>query len=243
MKTPGVGDVFQIETRYKRGQLPRGGLDWNSKPETYKSYPDAPKIALSAPEKVDGPGIWGAIQARRSVRRFAGTAMKEAQLAQLLWAMQGITHLRESFAFRAAPSAGALYPIETYLVSNNIEGIAPGLYHYGIERHELEQLRAGDLRLAATQAALDQEMVYHANALFIWTAVFERSRWKYRQRAYRYVYLDAGHIAANLALAAVAMGLGSCQIAALYDEEANALLGVKGDEESAIYMSVVGTLG
>lgn len=242
MKTPGVGDTFQNGTKYRRGQLPRGGLDWDSKPETYKSYPDAPKIALSAPQKADGPGLWGAIQSRRSVRRFAGTPLKEAQLAQLLWAMQGVTRVREGFAFRAAPSAGALYPIETYLVANSVEGIAPGLYHYGIERHELEQLRVGDLRMAAAQAALDQEMAYHANVFFIWTSVFERSKWKYRQRAYRYVYLDAGHIAENLALAAVALGLGSCQIAALYDDEANALLGVDGDEESAIYMSVVGTL-
>jgi SagB-type dehydrogenase family enzyme len=242
MKTLGVGDVFQIETKYGRGQMPRGGLDWNSKPETYKSYPDAPKIALSAPQKADGPGLWDAIQARRSVRRFAGTPLKETHLSQLLWATQGITRLREGFAFRAAPSAGALYPIETYLVVHNVEGTAPGLYHYGIERHELEQLQVGDLRMAAAQAALDQEMVYHANVLFVWTGLFERSKWKYRQRAYRYVYLDAGHIAENLALAAVALGLGSCQIAALYDDEANALLGVDGIEESAVYMSIVGTL-
>jgi SagB-type dehydrogenase family enzyme len=242
MKTPGAGDVFQAETKYRRGQLPRGGLDWNSKPETYKSYPDAIKIALSAPQQAGGLGLWSTLQARRSVRRFAETPLKEAHLAQLLWAMQGVTRMREGFAFRTAPSAGALYPIETYLVANNIEGITPGLYHYGIEKHELEQLRIGDLRMAAAQAALDQEMVYHANVFFIWTAIFERSKWKYRERAYRYVYLDAGHIAENLALAAVALGLGSCQIAALYDDETNALLGVDGIAESVVYMSVAGTL-
>jgi len=77
-------------------------------------------------------------------------------------------------------------------------------------------------------------------SVFVWTAVFERSRWKYRQRAYRYVYLDAGHIAQNVALGAVALGLGSCQIAALYDDEVNGLLDVDGVDESAIYMTVVG---
>lgn len=73
-----------------------------------------------------------------------------------------------------------------------------------------------------------------------WTAIFQRSKWKYHQRAYRYVYLDAGHIAQNVALAAVALGLGSCQVAALYDDEVDALLGVDGTEESVIYMTVVG---
>ena len=83
-------------------------------------------------------------------------------------------------------------------------------------------------------------MAYAANAVFIWTAVFPRSKWKYKQRAYRYVYLDAGHIAENLALAAVALGLGSCQIAALYDEEVNALLAIDGVDESVLYMSLIG---
>jgi SagB-type dehydrogenase family enzyme len=76
--------------------------------------------------------------------------------------------------------------------------------------------------------------------VFVWTAVFARSKWKYRQRAYRYIYLEAGHIAQNVALAAVALGLGSCQIGALYDDEANALLGVDGEEESTIYVTSVG---
>ena len=104
----------------------------------------------------------------------------------------------------------------------------------------MEQLSAGDYRVPVARVALDQGMAAQANVVFVWTAVFPRSKWKYRQRAYRYVYLDAGHLAQNLALAAVALGLGSCQIAALYDDEANALLGVDGKEESTIYMTVVG---
>ena len=83
-------------------------------------------------------------------------------------------------------------------------------------------------------------MAYSANVVFIWTAVFQRSKWKYDQRAYRYVYLDAGHIAQNLALAAVSLGLGTCQIGALYDEEVNTLISVDGEEESVVYMSAVG---
>jgi SagB-type dehydrogenase family enzyme len=130
--------------------------------------------------------------------------------------------------------------VETYVVIHAVEGIEPGVYHYGVERHELDQLKIGDFRAEITQAALDQEMASRANVVFVWTAVFERSKWKYRQRAYRYIYLDAGHIAQNVAIGAVALGLGSCQIAALYDDEANALLGVDGLEESTIYMTAIG---
>jgi SagB-type dehydrogenase family enzyme len=130
--------------------------------------------------------------------------------------------------------------VETYLVVNAVEEIEPGVYHYGIENHELDQLKVGDFGDEVARAALDQGMAAQANVVFVWTGVFGRSKWKYKQRAYRYVYLDAGHIAENLALAAVALDLGSCQIAALYDEEANELLNVDGVEESAIYMTTVG---
>jgi SagB-type dehydrogenase family enzyme len=83
-------------------------------------------------------------------------------------------------------------------------------------------------------------MAHEANVVFVWSAIFERSKWKYKQRAYRYIYLDTGHIAQNVALAAVALGLGSCHIGALYDEEANALLGIEDEGESVIYMTAVG---
>jgi len=155
-------------------------------------------------------------------------------LSQMLWAAQGITRVIRDFGLRTAPSAGALYPVETYLVVHSVEGIEPGVYHYAVETHELDQLQVGDFRAVVARAALDQKIAYRANVVFVWTAVFERSKWKYKQRAYRYLYLDAGHIAQNVALAAVALGLGSCQIAALYDDEANALLGVDGVDESVI---------
>ncbi len=242
MSKPGVGDAFQEETKYVRGQSFGGPLDWSRQPETYKRYPSAPRVTLSTPQNRDGAGLWDCIRERRSMRRFSGKTMSEPELSLLLWAAQGITQVRGGHAFRAAPSAGALYPIETYLSIHNVQGIAPGIYHYAVETHELEQLRTGDFRLAAARAALDQEMVYHSNVLFIWTAVFERSKWKYRQRAYRYIYLDAGHIAQNVALGAVALGLGSCQIAALFDGEANEILGVDGTAESTVYMTIVGKI-
>ena len=240
MITSEIGENFQQGTKYERGKLPRGGLDWANMPATYKSYPSTPKLTLTPPQIDGGVPLWSLLRERRSVRRFPDAPLTEVELSQLLWAAQGITYATSDFAFRTAPSAGALYPVETYVVVYSVEGVESGVYHYAVKRHELDQLKVGDFRAAVGRAALDQESAYSANVVFIWTAVFERSKWKYRQRAYRYVYLDAGHIAQNVALGAVALGLGSCQIAAIYDDEANALLGVDGVEESTIYMTVVG---
>ena len=233
-----TGDRFQQELKYHRGHLPAWHLDWASKPEPYKRYPAAPKVQLDPPQREGGAPLWDVFDSRRSVRHFKAELIKKSELSQLLWAAQGITN--QGSGFRTAPSAGALYPVETYLVVNSVEDVEPGIYHYAVDKNELDQLRVGDFRLPVAQAALDQEMAYRANVVFIWTALFKRSKWKYNQRAYRYVYLDAGHIAQNVALAAVALDFGSCQIGALYDDEVNALISVDGVEESVVYMTVVG---
>jgi SagB-type dehydrogenase family enzyme len=177
---------------------------------------------------------------RKSVRRFRAEPIPLAQLSYLIWASTGIQRTEQGYEFRTAPSAGALYPIETYIVANKVRDLEPGVYHYGIRNHELERVRSGDLRRPIVAAALGQEMCAEAAAVFVWTAMFARARWKYAQRAYRYIYLDAGHVAENLALAAVSLGLGACQIGALFDDEVNKLLDVDGAEESVVYMSVVG---
>jgi len=143
--------------------------------------------------------------------------------------------------FRTAPSAGALYPIETYVIANDVGKLKSGLYHYAIQSHQLERLRDGDLSRSIAMAALGQAICATAPVVFVWTAIVERLKWKYRQRAYRYIYLDAGHIAENLALAAVSLGLGTCQIGALFDDEVNRILDIDGTEETAIYMSVAGS--
>ena len=239
MVTSEIGESFQQGTKYERGRLPGARLDLANKPATYKSYPSTPKLPLTPPQIDRGAPLWSLLMERRSVRRLSDAPLTEMDLSQLLWAAQGITYATSDFAFRTAPSAGALYPVETYVVVHSVEGIESGVYHYAVKRHELDQLKVGDFREAVGRAALDQKIAYSANVVFVWTAVFERSKWKYKQRAYRYVYLDAGHIAQNVALGAVALGLGSCQIAAIYDDEANALLDVDGVEESTIYMTVV----
>jgi SagB-type dehydrogenase family enzyme len=180
------------------------------------------------------------VRNRRSIRRFSDKPLSLEQLGYLLWSSTGIQRMERGYAFRNAPSAGALYPIETYLFARNVEGLDIGLYHYNIKSNLLEELDVGDFSISLARACLGQEMLASAQVVFIWSAVFDRSKWKYKQRAYRYVYLDCGHIAQNLALCASTLGLGSCQVGAFYDDEINNIIGLDGKEESAIYLSVVG---
>ncbi len=236
----GVGDAFQQDTKYHRDQREKGLLDQVAVPEPYKEYPASNRIKLLIPQHRPDMTLDDALRRRKSVRVFARKPLSLEQMSYLLWASNGIQRIERGHEFRTVPSAGALYPVETYLVVHNVEGVAPGVYHYAIREHALEELRTGDLRRDITCAALGQKMCANAAVVFIWTAIFNRSKWKYRQRAYRYVYLDAGHIGHGLALSAVSLGLGSCQVGALFDDDVNRILGVDGIDESVVYMSVVG---
>lgn len=237
-----VGRRFFRETRHRRGRPGGESLDWEDQAEPFKTYPDAERVPL--PEPAPPPtDLWAAMANRRSVRAFGAEPLSLTDLANLLWASAGVSAVQAGYALRTAPSAGALYPIETYVVAHHVDGLEPGAYHYAVLERALERLRTGDLRLPVARAALDQGIARDAAAVFLWSAVWRRSTWKYGQRAYRYAPLDAGHIAENLALAAVALGLGSCQIAAFYDDEANGLLGLDGEDESVLYLSVVGRPG
>jgi SagB-type dehydrogenase family enzyme len=233
------GDVFQSNTKYLRNQSFSHALSWETKPETYKVY-KTKRISLSFDATMQSTPLMDVLKSRSSVRSFSHKPLTLAELSFLLWASTGIRAEKDGYAFRTAPSAGALYPIETYLAVNNVKGLPKGLYHYSIKFNALEELKVGEFGEEVAHSALDQEMCVKAPVVFIWTVVFSRSKWKYRQRAYRYMYLDAGHIAQNLALSAVSIGLGSCQLGAFFDDEINSLLGLDGKEESTIYLTVVG---
>jgi SagB-type dehydrogenase family enzyme len=235
-----VGEDFQAETKYFRNKRLGGNLDWANKPEIYKSYPSSKTIQLPHELRETTISFSDVLQRRRSTRTFSTEPLSKIDLAFLLRASIGIQRIEHSYAFRTAPSAGALYPIETYVAVNNVEGLAKGVYHYNIENHWLEEIKLGDFGETVAHAALDQEMCADSAVVFIWTAVFQRSIWKYSQRAYRYVYLDAGHIAQNLALAATSINCGSCHIGAFFDDEINSIMAIDGKEESTICLSVVG---
>jgi SagB-type dehydrogenase family enzyme len=240
----GSGERYLRETRHVRGHLVGGRMDWGHQPAWFKTYPEAPRVALPAQTLPAGPsagaGLFDVLARRRSVREYDPPPVGIAELGGLLWAAAGVTARQMGFAFRTAPSAGGLFPIEHYVVANAVSGLEPGVYHYAVLDEALELLRGGDHRVAVAHAALDQAIAAEADAVFVWTAMLERSRWKYGQRFARYIFLDAGHIAQNVALAAVALGLGSCQIAAFFDDEAATLLGVDEDEEPVVYMTTVG---
>jgi SagB-type dehydrogenase family enzyme len=243
MEYDGIGESYQDLTKYVRGSLPDHDLDWGAQPSLRKDDPNAIRtVELPSPETEGGPPLWKTLQARRSERAYAREPISVQQLSQLLWATQGTTRNIRHQQFRTAPSAGALYPIETYLVVNRVDGLDPGLYHYDALGGALKFLREGNLGPEAAATALDQPMVESAAVVFIWTAIPERGKWKYLERAYRYIYLDAGHIAQNLYLAAGGMGLGCCAIGALYDEEVNRLVEVDGTSETVVYMCSVGKL-
>ncbi len=236
----GFGDNFQKESKYIRNVAPNEPPVRIQKPELYKRYPDSTQVTLPSPVKDAGMPLWKAIGNRRSRRAFSDKPLSKKTLSQLLWAAQGISARLENYAFRTSPSAGALYPVETYLLINSVDDIPQGIYHYSVGEHCLDELKVGSYGRELAHAALNQTMVAEANAVFIWTAVVDRCKWKYGQRAYRYIYLDAGHIAENLALAAEALDLNNCPIAAFYDEEMNEIIGVDGVKETVIYLSVVG---
>jgi SagB-type dehydrogenase family enzyme len=240
----GIGERFQQETKYDPDKMGGHALDWSRQPEPYKNY-EAPLaiIPLPEPELTGDPNLWQLLHSRRSRREFeAGRPLAAEKLSALLWATQGVTARYGDVLFRTAPSAGGLYPVETYLFVRAVEGIEPGIYHFRPHPFDLEFLKKGDLARDVAAAALGQRMVMAAQVTFIWTAIVERSRWKYRQRAYRYIYLDAGHIGENLYLAAGALGLGVCAIGAFFDDKANDIIGVDGREETVIYLAAVGWL-
>jgi SagB-type dehydrogenase family enzyme len=242
MQKAKIGEQFQQETKYDPDTMEGHTLDWSRQPEPHKNY-EAPLAVIPLPEPdVQGdPNLWRLLYSRRSRREYdTGQPLTPEKLSALLWATQGVTARYGEVLFRTAPSAGGLYPVETYLFVRSVEGFDPGIYHFRPQTFDLEFLKKGDLTRKLAEAALGQMIVMSAHVTFIWTAIVERSRWKYQQRAYRYIYLDAGHIGQNLYLAAGALGLGACAIGAFYDDKANSIIGVDGVEETVIYMATVG---
>jgi len=211
------------------------------RPPLYKDYPDAvQRLRLDAEAIPREVNLWPCVARRRSHRDYQDRPLTQAELATLLWATQGITGAMGGYHFRASPSAGALYPVETYVAVHRVDGVTPGIWHFQVIDFALELVAAGDFRQPLVQAGLGQGFLGAAGAVFIWTGVLNRARWKYRERAVRYLFLDAGHICQNLMLAATALDLGVCPVGAFFDEEVEGIVGVDAAEEVALYLASVG---
>jgi len=214
--------------------------NWGQQPELYKTYPGLPRVALPPPDKTAGIAVEDAIARRRSTRAYAAEPLSLPELSRLLQLSAGINGERYGNRLRAAPSSGALYPIEVYPVVHNVAGLEPGVYHYGVSGHDLALLRSGDFRTEVVRQGIAQEFLGQAGVVFFMTVIFQRMRWKYQDRTYRYGLIEAGHIGQNLYLAATSLGLGACSVGAFMDDAINTMLGVDGHEEAAIYMLAVG---
>lgn len=182
---------------------------------------------------------------RKSHRVYTEEKMSLLAVSYLLWATQGVKSIRgNNYAtLRTVPSGGARHPFETYLLVRNVEGLKSGLYHYLPLEHSLEYLQAvDDIKEAIDEATCRQTWAAKANVLFIYTCVAYRCEWRYGFTAHRPALIDLGHIGENLYLASIALGLGTCGIAAFDDDYINNLLKIDGDEEYACYVEPVGTI-
>jgi SagB-type dehydrogenase family enzyme len=226
----------------------------SSAPAKFKSYPKAPKIRLPNPHlpKPHLPkGVANAefpqvLLARRTHRRFAPKDLSLEAVSKLLYYTWGVTGSVTSPSFgplpaKTSPSGGSRHPIEVYLLALRVDGLAPGMYHYDCRRHRLELLRSGDFSRQAGEYCAGQKWVSEAGAVFLMTAVFPRSMWKYRvPRAYRVVLLDAGHLGQTFCLVATWLGLAPFSTGALHDTRIETDLGIDGISESVVFATAAG---
>jgi SagB-type dehydrogenase family enzyme len=234
-----VGARFHRETSFDQfgfvGKKPTFGREQ----PPYKKYSDAVVTELPPPPPLQ-ESLGDAIADRRSVREFISSPLSLEQLSTVLAAAASLTHTRDGYAFRTAPSGGALYPIEIYLLVHNVDSLAPGLYHYQVADSSLETISTGDFSDRIHQASNRQETVGRSPATLVLTARWERITVKYADRGYRYAYMECGAICQNIYLAATAMGLGTCAVGAFDDEDLNEFLGIEPSQEAALLIMPLG---
>lgn len=216
-------------------------------PAVQKSPPPDSRI-IRLPEReswiIPPCDLQTAIANRESRRKFAPGSLSMDELAFLLWATQGVrAELHQAAVLRTVPSAGCRHPFETYLAVMRVDGLESGLYRYLPLDHSLVHERAVEnLPMRLTAATHGQSFAGQAAVTFIWTAIPERTEWRYGEASYKVIALDAGHVCQNLYLACEAIGAGTCAIAAYDQALVDELLGVDGDEEISIYLAPVGKI-
>jgi SagB-type dehydrogenase family enzyme len=214
----------------------RGATDPAEGEQTYSLPSPSPATVVAGATPLPPPRTTGEVSLeetlarRRSVREYTGQALTWEEIGQLLWAAQGITR---NWGARTAPSAGALYPLELYVVTRD------GLYHYVPDGHQVTYTPALGLHQALWEAGLKQDWIREAPVVFVIAAVYERTEERYGARAERYVYMEVGHAAENLLLQAVALDLGAVVIGAFHDEQVRDALDLP-DDHAPLYLIPVG---
>jgi SagB-type dehydrogenase family enzyme len=206
-------------------------------------------VRFSAPNLDGQCSVEKALATRRSVRAFTSEPLSIDTISQLVWAAQGITQKMEAppgwswgiwqGGKRTAPSAGALYPLELYVVAGKVNGLEPAVYSYKPQTHELLKVMSGDKRGALVTAASGQKWIEEAPCVFVVGAVYRRTEEKYGERASRYVHIEVGLAAENICLQAVALGLGSTMVGAFKDDEVKKVLAMP-DEVQPLAIVPVG---
>jgi SagB-type dehydrogenase family enzyme len=252
------GDIGTFYNEYVKGRL----VNLNRNPEglvpatfeldsgifapipLIKGYPGAPRIELPAPQEIDAM-LSETLQKRRSRRDFSGEPTPLRTLSTLLHYGCGTTEFVDAYDFsrfplRTFPSAGGLQSPEVYVAAHRVDGLLAGLYHYRFLDHALEQLKPGDQSILLQNVALGQPWVAEASLIILVTGCYERLRWKYNERAYRFMCMDIGFLAENLYLVADALQMGTCAIAGFVDDVLELLLGIDGQQETVLLMMCVG---
>ncbi|MGC8948909.1 MAG: SagB/ThcOx family dehydrogenase [Thermoprotei archaeon] len=217
----------------------------------YKTYyyisreiEDKNKIILPLPKLIGTMSVEEALAFRRSIREYTDDPITLEKLSQILWAAYGISEIK--WGLRTAPSAGACYPLEIYVIVS-LNGvisdngyIAPGIYHYNVQSHVLGLIKSGDFREELYKAALEQEWVRKAPVNIVITAIYERTTQRYGERGrIRYVHMDLGHVGQNIYLQATALSLGTVAIGAFHDDNVKKIIGLP-DYEEPLYIMPLG---
>lgn len=184
-------------------------------------YERADIVPLPQPHSDGKRSVESALRQRRSVRTYSGAPLTMAEVSQLVWAAQGITH---ADGLRTAPSAGALYPLTAYLVVGNVHTLAKGIYEYQPQRHALVRVSEGDKRAELSAAALEQSWMQESAVVIVLSAMYERTTARYGERGIRYVHIEVGHAAQNIQLQAVSLNLGTVVVGAFDDRKVQRIM-------------------
>ena len=185
-------------------------------------------FSLPKPRSSSDIPIEKALLMRRSIREYARSPLELEEVSQLLWAAQGITH---PGGFRTAPSAGALFPLEIYMLAGDVTELPAGIYHFHPHEHELTQIQAGDYRQALYEAALKQDFFLDASIVLVFAAVVQRTTVKYGERGIMYVHMEVGSAVVNVHLQVTSMGLGSVFVGAFYNDQIRRVIELPAEEE------------
>ncbi|HHV37250.1 MAG TPA: SagB/ThcOx family dehydrogenase [Candidatus Cloacimonetes bacterium] len=240
-----IGEDFVFLTRYVYAGKSDQQLG-KTRPDAIKARSgDLQPLPAVGTLKFDKKSLQKVVGERRSLRKYSSEKLSMEELSFLLWCTSWSrdyrSNERSEFTFRNVPSAGSRHPLETYLEIRMVEGLKPGLYYYHPIKHCLILIEEGaEIHQKIYEGCLRQEMIANSAVNFIFSAVPYRTSWRYGQRGYRYLYLDAGHVGQNLHLAAENIDAGACMIGAFLDEAMNETLGFDGKEEFVIYVAAVG---